>query len=53
MTPKEELLARLPESYTRAFFASQLASRFIYSVGLGAPEFSFYEFIEELIGSKQ
>ncbi|GMF17792.1 unnamed protein product [Phytophthora lilii] len=50
-TPKEELLKRLPESYTRAFFASQLASRFIYSVGLGAPEFSFYEFIEELIGS--
>ncbi|OWY93125.1 Glu/Leu/Phe/Val dehydrogenase, partial [Phytophthora megakarya] len=49
---KEELLQRLPESYTRAFFASQLASRFIYSVGLGAPEFSFYEFIEELIGGK-
>ncbi|RLN66715.1 hypothetical protein BBP00_00002023 [Phytophthora kernoviae] len=50
-TTKEELLSRLPESYTRALFASQLASRFIYSVGLGAPEFSFYEFIEELIGS--
>ncbi|RLN81155.1 hypothetical protein BBO99_00003937 [Phytophthora kernoviae] len=49
-TTKEELLSRLPESYTRALFASQLASRFIYSVGLGAPEFSFYEFIEELIG---
>lgn len=49
-TSKEELLKRLPESYTRAFFASQLASRFIYSVGLGAPEFSFYEFIEQLIG---
>ncbi|KAL3670726.1 hypothetical protein V7S43_003914 [Phytophthora oleae] len=49
-TSKEELIKRLPESYTRAFFASQLASRFIYSVGLGAPEFSFYEFIEELIG---
>ncbi|EGZ08721.1 hypothetical protein PHYSODRAFT_564655 [Phytophthora sojae] len=49
-TPKEVLLKRLPESYTRAFFASQLASRFIYSVGLGAPEFSFYEFIEQLIG---
>ncbi|GMF51952.1 unnamed protein product [Phytophthora fragariaefolia] len=50
MTPKEELLKRLPESYTRALFASQLASRFIYSVGLGAPEFSFYEFIQQLIG---
>ncbi|CAH0476951.1 unnamed protein product [Peronospora belbahrii] len=49
-TCMEELLERLPESYTRAFFASQLASRFIYSVGLGAPEFAFYEFIQELIG---
>uniref|UniRef100_K3W989 Glutamate/phenylalanine/leucine/valine/L-tryptophan dehydrogenase C-terminal domain-containing protein n=1 Tax=Globisporangium ultimum (strain ATCC 200006 / CBS 805.95 / DAOM BR144) TaxID=431595 RepID=K3W989_GLOUD len=45
---KEELLRRLPESYTRAFFASQLASRFVYSVGLSAPEFAFYEFVEEL-----
>ncbi|CEG46178.1 nad dependent glutamate dehydrogenase [Plasmopara halstedii] len=52
MIPKEELFRRLPESYTRAFFASQLASRFIYNVGLGAPEFSFYEFIQELIGNK-
>ncbi|RLN49732.1 hypothetical protein BBJ29_004568 [Phytophthora kernoviae] len=49
-TSKEDLLSRLPESYTRAFFASQLASRFIYSVGLGAPEFSFYEFVQELVG---
>ncbi|DAZ97165.1 TPA: hypothetical protein N0F65_004015 [Lagenidium giganteum] len=46
--PKEELLRRLPESYTRAFFASQLASRFVYSVGLSAPEFAFYEFVEAL-----
>lgn len=47
-TPKEELLKRLPESYTRAFFASQLASRFVYSAGLSAPEFAFYEFVQAL-----
>ncbi|TDH66376.1 hypothetical protein CCR75_005514 [Bremia lactucae] len=52
MTSKEELIQRLPQSYTRAFFASQLASRFIYSVGLGAPEFSFYEFIQDLTGDE-
>uniref|UniRef100_M4BZ98 Glutamate/phenylalanine/leucine/valine/L-tryptophan dehydrogenase C-terminal domain-containing protein n=1 Tax=Hyaloperonospora arabidopsidis (strain Emoy2) TaxID=559515 RepID=M4BZ98_HYAAE len=51
-TPQEELLKRLPESYTRAFFASQLASRLIYSVGLSAPEFSFYEFIQELVSGE-
>ncbi|RLN49249.1 hypothetical protein BBJ28_00014881 [Nothophytophthora sp. Chile5] len=48
MTPKEKLLQRLPESYTRALFASQLASRFVYTVGLSAPEFAFYEFVQEL-----
>lgn len=47
-TPKEELLKRLPETYTRAFFASQLASRFVYAAGLSAPEFAFYEFVQSL-----
>lgn len=51
--PREELLRRLPESYTRAFFASQLASRFVYTVGLNAPEFAFYEFVEALTSGKQ
>ncbi|TMW59691.1 hypothetical protein Poli38472_004760 [Pythium oligandrum] len=46
---RDELLRRLPESYTRALFASQLASRFVYTVGLSAPEFAFYEFVEALI----
>lgn len=48
--PKEKLIERLPESYTRAFFASQLASRFVYSAGLSAPEFAFYEFVQALTG---
>ncbi|KAG7383522.1 hypothetical protein PHYBOEH_009876 [Phytophthora boehmeriae] len=53
LTTKEELLKRLRGSYTRAFIASQLARRFIYCVGLGAPEFSFSEFVEELVGGKK
>lgn len=46
---REELLSRLPESYRRALFASQVASRFIYTVGMSAPEFAFYEFVEALV----
>ena len=45
---REVILKRLPESYTRAVFASQLANRFIYQVGLAAPEFAFYEFVQSL-----
>ncbi|TYZ65267.1 hypothetical protein PybrP1_002514 [[Pythium] brassicae (nom. inval.)] len=52
MVPRDELLRRLPETYTRAFFASQLASRFVYTVGLSAPEFAFYEFVEALTAAK-
>jgi glutamate dehydrogenase len=48
---RDELLRRLPESYTRAFFASQVASRFVYTVGLRAPEFAFYEFVEALVAA--
>lgn len=48
---REELLRRLPESYTRALFASQVASRFVYTVGLSAPEFAFYEFVEGLVAA--
>ncbi|EQC36938.1 hypothetical protein SDRG_05763 [Saprolegnia diclina VS20] len=44
----DELLKRLPESYLRALFASQLASRFVYSCGLNCPEFAFYEFVQTL-----
>jgi glutamate dehydrogenase len=45
----EVLIQRLPESYSKAVFASQLASRFVYSAGLGAPEFAFYEFVDDLM----
>lgn len=42
----EVIATRLPVSYAQAVFASQLASRFVYSAGLQAPEFAFYEFIQ-------
>ena len=45
---RETILGRLPETYTRSLFASQLASRFIYNAGLSAPEFAFYEFVQYL-----
>lgn len=45
---RDTILERLPESYTRAVFASQLASRFVYAFGLSAPEFAFYEFVQKL-----
>ena len=45
---RDTILQRLPESYTRAVFASQLASRFVYSAGLQAPEFAFYEFVQQI-----
>ncbi|KAF0685098.1 Aste57867_22972 [Aphanomyces stellatus] len=45
---RDELIKRLPESYLRALFASQLASRFVYTSGLNCPEFAFYEFVQTL-----
>ncbi|CAK5130100.1 unnamed protein product [Aphanomyces euteiches] len=45
---RDELVKRLPESYLRALFASQLASRFVYASGLNTPEFAFYEFVHSL-----
>jgi len=42
------ILSRLPESYQRAVFASQLASRFVYESGLNSPEFAFFEFVSRM-----
>jgi glutamate dehydrogenase len=41
------LLARVPENYLRALFASRLAGRYVYKYGLEANEVDFYQFIEE------
>lgn len=48
----EAVLARLPETYTRALFASKLASRFVYSCGLDRPgfppEFAFWSWTQQV-----
>ncbi|MGB9765270.1 MAG: NAD-glutamate dehydrogenase domain-containing protein [Candidatus Saccharicenans sp.] len=41
------LMAKIPENYLRALFASRLAGRYVYSHGLDSNEVDFYKFIEE------
>ncbi len=41
----EQILARVPDNYLRAMFASWLASRFVYTYGLDANEIDFLNFV--------
>jgi glutamate dehydrogenase len=41
------ILKRLPESYLRALFGSNLASRFVYQHGITPNQFAFFEFMAE------
>jgi glutamate dehydrogenase len=43
----ENILARIPEPYLRAIFASRLSSRYVYKFGLDAGEIDFYNFLKE------
>jgi glutamate dehydrogenase len=43
-----KILKRVPASYLKAVFASQLASRYVYKYGLDANEINFYEFLREI-----
>lgn len=43
-----KLLKRIPMSYLRALFASELASRYVYKHGLEANEVDFYRFLKEM-----
>lgn len=45
----DTLLTRLPTTYQRALFGSQLASKFIYNMGIDTPEFAFYEYIDRFL----
>ena len=47
----EVIKSRLPLAYAKALFASNLASRFIYTYGLNTPEFAFFEFVQANIGT--
>eukprot|EP00735_Rhodelphis_limneticus_P010071 TRINITY_DN2913_c0_g1::TRINITY_DN2913_c0_g1_i1::g.4399::m.4399 TRINITY_DN2913_c0_g1::TRINITY_DN2913_c0_g1_i1::g.4399 ORF type:complete len:1081 (-),score=465.50,sp/Q54VI3/GLUD2_DICDI/47.79/0.0,ELFV_dehydrog/PF00208.16/8.8e-50,Bac_GDH/PF05088.7/4.8e-15,Bac_GDH/PF05088.7/9.5e-05,ELFV_dehydrog_N/PF02812.13/0.032,DUF2330/PF10092.4/0.1,DUF976/PF06162.7/0.3,DUF976/PF06162.7/1.1e+04 TRINITY_DN2913_c0_g1_i1:330-3488(-) len=41
----DAVLARVPENYVRAIFNTYIASSYIYSCGLSAAEFEFFEFV--------
>ncbi len=43
----ENILARVPEPYLKAIFASRLSSRYVYRFGLDAGEIDFYNFLKE------
>ena len=40
---------RVPEAYLKAIFGATLASRFVYTHGLDAGEFGFFEFMTEFL----
>ncbi|KAI9183335.1 NAD-dependent glutamate dehydrogenase [Blastocladiella emersonii ATCC 22665] len=44
----DTLVARLPETYTRAIFGAYLASRFVYTYGTSPSQFAFFEYISPL-----
>jgi len=48
----DTVLQRVPENYTKAIFGSYIASRYVYKYGLSAPEFAFYEFVENYLLQK-
>ncbi len=42
------IMRRVPMTYLRALFASELASRYVYQHGLDANEVDFYRFLKEI-----
>jgi len=49
----DDILARVPEAYLRAIFAKTVASHFVYSVGVDANEFSFFQFMRNLVAKAE
>jgi len=46
--PMDTLLARVPPAYTKAIFEKALASDYVYTYGVAANEFSFYQYMSKL-----
>jgi glutamate dehydrogenase len=44
---RARIITRVPRTYLRALFASELASRYVYRYGLGANEVDFYRFVKK------
>jgi glutamate dehydrogenase len=38
---------QVPDNYIRAIFGSYLASRFVYTYGINASQFAFFEFMNK------
>jgi glutamate dehydrogenase len=45
----DKIIARVPESYLRALFASRLAARYVYEHGLEANEIDFFNFLQRFM----
>ncbi|KAF2687961.1 NAD-specific glutamate dehydrogenase-like protein [Lentithecium fluviatile CBS 122367] len=43
----EKIMERVPENYLRAIFGSYLASRFVYTHGINASQFAFFDFMSK------
>jgi len=46
----EVIMENTPQAYLTAICATYLASRYVYQVGLSASEFSFYQFMHNMLG---
>ncbi|CAI6335193.1 unnamed protein product [Periconia digitata] len=43
----DKLMERVPDNYLRAIFGSYLASRFVYTYGINASQFAFFDFMSK------
>ncbi|KAK7184585.1 glutamate dehydrogenase (NADP(+)) gdh1 [Paraphaeosphaeria sporulosa] len=43
----EKIMERVPDNYIRAIFGSYLASRFVYTYGINASQFAFFDFMNK------
>jgi glutamate dehydrogenase len=44
---------QVPDNYIRAIFGSYLASRFVYSYGINASQFAFFDFMNKRMAKLQ
>ncbi|KAF1963378.1 NAD-dependent glutamate dehydrogenase [Byssothecium circinans] len=43
----DKIMERVPDNYLRAIFGSYLASRFVYTYGVNASQFAFFDFMSK------
>jgi len=49
LIPLETILERLPPNYSRAIFNAEISSSYVYTHGMGAGDFSFFEYVQNRI----